>query len=172
MVGTAHGALGSLIFEVIDKLSNSSRRWGEVLYWFVTLPLCFASHFLLDMIPHYDYSLTMSQGLIRLVVDLAICSAILIGFTSKQSLDLNNRDKKMLFAGFVAIFPDVIVKSVQFLNLSYFSWFVAFHDRMHAHTRIGPFWGMTIQAVFVFLCCMVLTKITKKTAFSFSRLND
>lgn len=164
MVVTPHGIFGSLIYEAIDKLSYGRKWLGEILYWCVTLPLAFASHFVLDKIPHYDYSLTspnMGKGFIRLGIDVLFCWCILIGFTSKKSLAVNTRDEKMLLAGIVAISPDVIVNLTKFLSIPYFSWFVDFHDRMHTSIHPGPFLGMVTQIVFVAVCYWWLTLLKR-----------
>ncbi len=164
MFVTPHGVLGSLIFEGVDRLSGNRRKLGQVLYWLVTMPVAFASHFLLDRIPHYDFIITypsLAQGIVRVIIDILICWCILVGFTSNQSLVINIRDAKMFLAAFVAASPDIITHLNKLLNVPYTSGFVAFHDSIHTHIKVGPVIGWSTQVLVVLLCFWALTMLRK-----------
>jgi hypothetical protein len=94
----------------------------------------FASHYLLDAIPHRDYTLEGVPGALRLVVDSTLAGAVLV---------LVRADRMMVSGALAALVPDVLAVS------SRHGLPTPAHDRLHEATHAeaipGPVWGWAPQ---------------------------
>ena len=94
-----------------------------------------ASHYLLDAIPHHDYTLEGVQGALKLALDTSLAGAALV---------LVRADRAMVCGALAALVPDVLAVS------SRNGFPTPAHDRLHeaTHTEAipGAVWGWAPQA--------------------------
>jgi len=147
MTATNHAATGALIVFVVPHI------------W-LSLPLAFASHFILDSLPHFDDKVTLKWCLTKTlwVIDsltLLILFSFLI-FTKDSSV-------WVILGAIVAESPDLAwVYRYAFLE----KWgkikprplnaFNSFHSRIQSRTFKG---GIFIEIVYLFLISTILTKV-------------
>ncbi len=94
MLITPHVLLGA----ALTKRTNSL-VWG--------IPLAFASHFMLDVIPNWDVGLTSARN-IGIVITDGIIALLLLRYLS-LSRQKTHRDQALLWTGgFFGILPDIL----------------------------------------------------------------
>jgi hypothetical protein len=117
----------------------------------LSYPLIFGSHYLLDIIPHWDTGTgltsgekTKSRAIIETLVDLGIAATLVYLFFQKGSL-FSLFSLKLWGAVGVGISPDLLEAPVLFLNLhtTLLVRLKEFHDRLHH--RLNFPWGFLIQ---------------------------
>ena len=121
--------------------------------------LAFLSHYLLDVLPHWDYCIenikekkwkNSFKDFLKICLD--ICSGILIIFIFSKNFFLS------LIGGLVAVLPDGFI----LLNLIYPNKLLIIHKNLHQKThfpkgkKISPFWGITIEIIIFFLAIYFL----------------
>jgi len=133
MLETPHVALGAAIAVAIPNP-------------LISVPLAFASHFLLDMTPHWNphlntetakYGNLTNKTLLIIGLDLA-CAVVLTGF-------LYNGNTNILLCAFASILPD-FVEGPYFLfgwRNKYITMWVKFQKSIQAGANI--FWGLLTQ---------------------------
>ena len=137
MLETPHVALGVAIAVAIPNP-------------LISIPLAFASHFALDMTPHWNphlntetkkYGYLTNKTLLIIGIDLA-CAAILTAFVSKGNMNI-------LLAAFVSILPDV-VEGPYFLlgwkNELIKKW-INFQKSIQSEANL--FWGLLTQVLVI-----------------------
>lgn len=137
MLETPHVALGVAIAVAIPNP-------------LISIPLAFASHFVLDMTPHWNphlntetkkYGYLTNKTLLIIGIDLA-CAAILTAFVSKGNMNI-------LLAAFVSILPDV-VEGPYFLlgwkNELIKKW-INFQKSIQSEANL--FWGLLTQVLVI-----------------------
>lgn len=140
MLETPHVALGAAIAVAVPNP-------------LISIPLAFASHFLLDMTPHWNphlntetkkYGRLTNQTLLIIGLDLA-CAVLLTAFIAYKFLPNSMLFGTILLCSFSAILPDV-VEGPYFL----FGWrnkfvemWMKFQKSIQADANV--FWGMATQ---------------------------
>ncbi|MEK7536564.1 MAG: hypothetical protein AAB559_02165 [Patescibacteria group bacterium] len=137
MLETPHVALGVAIAVAIPNP-------------LISIPLAFASHFALDMTPHWNphlntetkkYGYLTNKTLLIIGIDLA-CAAILTAFVSKGNMNI-------LLVAFVSILPDV-VEGPYFLlgwkNELIKKW-INFQKSIQSEANL--FWGLLTQVLVI-----------------------
>ncbi len=126
----------------------------------ISIPLAFASHFLLDMTPHWNPHLNTetkkfgrlsNQTLLIIGLDLA-CASILTLFMAKQVLPDLNLFLNILLSSFASILPDV-VEGPYFLfgwKNKYIDIWMKFQKRIQSDANI--FWGILTQLLLLVSC--------------------
>ena len=138
MLETPHVALGAAIASAIPNP-------------LLSIPLAFASHFLLDMTPHWTphlntetkkYGRLTNQTLLIIGFDLA-CALLLTAYLYKYG----NNNPNILFGAFAAILPDV-VEGPYFLwgyKNKYLDIWMKFQKSIQADANV--FWGLLTQII-------------------------
>ena len=167
MVITAHAVVGSLIACLFHKFARV--KINNFWLWAIVFVFAFFSHFLLDAIPHWDYSLERPDqfsGLSRAVIDCLIAGLLII-------LSSRNLTKgffglwqcRILFWGaWAAILPDAIIYITKHLGMQTFLFlnFFKFHEGMHSSARPNLSYGGPIQIVIVIIACGLLWELYRK----------
>lgn len=147
MLETPHVALGAAIAVAIPNP-------------LISIPLAFASHFLLDMTPHWNphlntetkkYGRLTNQTLLIIGFDLAT-AALLTGFLAYRVLPDTNQFLNVALSSFAAILPDV-VEGPYFLwgwKNKYIDLWMKFQKSIQADANF--FWGTLTQVVTLAAC--------------------
>lgn len=140
MLETPHVALGAVIARAIPNP-------------FISVPLSFASHFILDMVPHWNPHLNTeikkfgklkNSTLYIITLDLVLALAFTLFFTSKALTD-QNMAINILLCSFASILPDV-VEGPYFLfgyKNKYLDIWMKFQKRIQVDANL--FWGLLTQ---------------------------
>ena len=139
MLETPHALVGMLVAAVIPN------PW-------ISLPLAFLSHFLVDMLPHWNWEPdTRPLSLLGIVLDLILLE-ILIGYMAFQSpLKLN------LAAGaFFAILPDLLLAPYIFFGFNHplIKKLCNFQKSIQNKTPVLP--GIITQIILSAICLLIL----------------
>jgi hypothetical protein len=142
MLETPHVALGLAIAVAIPNP-------------LISIPLAFASHFALDMVPHWNphintemkkYGKLTNPTLFIIAVDLAL-ALILTSFVAFRALPDSSLFLTILLSSFVSILPD-IAEGPYFLfgwRNKYLDVILRFQRSIQANANI--FWGTTTQII-------------------------
>lgn len=145
MVITPHAIIGSYLAVLVDRFFP--RKYSTTLIYIISAIFALISHFLLDKIPHWEYSLlkpSLSVGILKVLID-SILAVIIVRLILKKE-----KDKNLIFWGaFLGILPDILVFAAFYFHLDWLAWFVNFHDRSHTSIAPGHFIGITTQALLV-----------------------
>lgn len=140
MLETPHVALGAAIAVAIPNP-------------LISIPLAFASHFILDMTPHWNphlntetkkYGHLTNSTLLIIGLDLA-CAAVFTGFVAYNALPNNSLFANIVLSSFAAILPD-IVEGPYFLwgwRNKYINIWMKFQKAIQADANV--FWGLLTQ---------------------------
>ncbi len=137
---------------------------GAVQQPVLVLPLAFASHFMLDSMPHFgfknwDKARRKQKRLINgvITIDVALIVLMLILFVSQGAPTL------FYVAGFVAFSPDlawvyqfIVNRQLELSEDKPHSRFNEFHERIQSRERPS---GIYIEAVYLILVGIVLIKL-------------
>ncbi len=104
------------------------------------------SHFLLDLIPHWDY-LTIKAGAINTVLAL-------IGVAI---LSLRFKDPYLFWGSAGAMIPDLEI-AAKALGLSDYPLYFPTHSGAIPHIQISPWWGIPLQAILSLTCIILILK--------------
>ena len=153
MVLTSHAIVGAALASVIPK------------YPLAGFVLGFASHFILDAIPHWDYQLRSSRKYLknRLNDDLIIGPDFYLDLL-KISLDLAVGFVLAFFIfgsffwGMVgAVLPDLLQFVYFKARKTPLKYLQRFHRFVHADEDcVGPVWGIAIQVLLVLFIVIIL----------------
>jgi len=124
---------------------------------FIAIPLAFASHFLFEMIPHWNPHLNSEtqkygQPTRRSTVITAIDSTLALAsgsFIAYQALPDIGQAVLILACCFAAVLPDVLEGPYFFLKLrtNWIKKWIAFQKSLQNDTT--PFWGLLTQVITV-----------------------
>ncbi len=162
MIIAPHAAIGFLTFKVFDRMFEHKLQTSPLLCSFV-MYLAFFSHFLLDGIPHTEYSFArphLTFGLLEMLVDAAL-SILFLSLSTNSYPTWNNikKDWGMYLAGFIAVAPDVVTNLDRIFGLNL--WFTNFHDQFHTAV-IPTFWvGVLTQVITVSVAGILLKLLSK-----------
>lgn len=139
MLATSHSLVSALIFTKISPPQLS-------------LPLVFFSHYLLDIVPHWDTGTGLTNGhktkkkaVIDTLIDLTIGFTLVFIFFQK-----NQTFSPLLWlAVFLGILPDLIEFPALFFNKRPFP--INFLEKLHdaLHQRAKWPWGLIYQMIFL-----------------------
>ncbi len=144
MLETPHVAVGALI---AAKIPNP----------FIAIPLAFASHFILDKVPHWNPHLNKEmrengyptkKSTTIVVADAAIALGIGIFFAFRAAPDYSH-SLTILLACFASVLPDVIEAPYFFLKTKgkIVTKWISLHRTLQNDAT--PFWGLLTQAATV-----------------------
>lgn len=145
MLETPHVALGTAIAVAIPNP-------------LISIPLSFASHFILDMTPHWNphlntetkkYGYLTNKTLLIIGLDLA-CAALLVTFVSKGNVNI-------ILASFASILPDV-VEGPYFLlgwKSELVKKWIKFQKSIQSDANL--FWGLLTQILVIFGSLYIVT---------------
>lgn len=128
----------------------------------LAIPLAFASHFVLDQIPHWNphfytetqkYGKPRKQSTIIAVTDLALAAGLTLILAAAALPDVS-KAAVMLIACFVSVLPDLVKSPYFFLKTrsKLMTKYVHFERSLQADTSFAI--GMTIQAIVVLASLM------------------
>ncbi len=124
----------------------------------ISIPLAFASHFVLDMTPHWNphlntetkkYGYLTNKTLLIIGLDLA-CAAVLTAFVSKGNINI-------LLASFASILPD-IVEGPYFLlgwKNEFVKKWISFQKSIQSDANI--YWGLLTQILVILGALYIIT---------------
>ena len=146
MLETPHVALGAVIAKTIPNP-------------FISIPLSFASHFILDMVPHWNPHLNteikkygkLTKSTITIIAfDLVLAVAFTLFFATKALPD-QNMAINILLCSFASILPDA-VEAPYFLfgyKNKYLDIWMKFQKRIQVDANL--FWGLLTQAIVIII---------------------
>ncbi len=151
MLETPHVALGAAIAVAIPNP-------------LISIPLAFASHFLLDMVPHWNPHLNTeikSYGKLTnktlLIIGFDLASALLLtAFLTHRALPNNALAINIFLSSFAAILPDV-VEGPYFIfgwKNKFLSIWMKLQKRIQADANI--FWGTLTQIITLIICLYII----------------
>ena len=143
---------------------------SEISYLTLAFVLAFLSHYLLDSLPHWDYSIENIQekkwrnsfkDFLKVFLDISLGIFLIFIFSKNFSISF--------LGGLVAILPDGLI----LLNLIYPSKLLTIHKNFHqkihfpespegeqapygAGKKISPFWEIAIEIIIFFLAIYLL----------------
>ena len=143
MLETPHVALGAAIAVAIPNP-------------LISIPLAFASHFILDITPHWNphlntetkkYGRLTNKTLVIIGLDLA-CALLLSIYLYKTG----NNNLNILLGAFAAILPDVVEGPYFLFGLKnkYLTIWMKFQKAIQADANV--FWGLLTQIVVLVAC--------------------
>lgn len=143
MLETPHVALGAAIAVAIPNP-------------LVSIPLAFASHFVLDMTPHWNphlntetkkYGRLTNKTLVIIGLDLA-CALLLSVYLYKAG----NSNLNILFGAFAAILPDLVEGPYFLFGLKnkYLTIWMKFQKTIQADANV--LWGLLTQIAVLIAC--------------------
>ena len=143
MLETPHVALGAAIAVAIPNP-------------LISIPLAFASHFILDMTPHWNphlntetkkYGRLTNKTLVIIGLDLA-CALLLSIYLYKTG----NNNLNILLGAFAAILPDVVEGPYFLFGLKnkYLTIWMKFQKAIQADANV--FWGLLTQIAVLVAC--------------------
>lgn len=105
----------------------------------ISFPVAFASHFVLDAIPHNDYFyFHIGKSRYMQTTPLSIITLI-IGFSLIAFFSLSSvQPLSLLVGGVLGISPDIITGSTKLMGLNH-TWFNRFHTFIHTDFDLGEF---------------------------------
>ena len=120
---------------------------------FIAIPLAFASHFVLDAVPHWnphivtetkEFGHPTKKSTTIIVVDSTL-ALVLGSFIAYQALPNTGHALTILAASLVSVLPDLIEAPYFFLKtrVKLLGGWVNFHRSLQAHAY--PFWGILTQ---------------------------
>jgi hypothetical protein len=124
----------------------------------ISIPLAFASHFVLDMTPHWNphlntetkkYGYLTNKTLLIIGLDLA-CAVVLTAFASKGNINI-------LLASFASILPD-IVEGPYFLlgwKNEFVKKWISFQKSIQSDANI--YWGLLTQILVILGALYIIT---------------
>lgn len=124
----------------------------------ISIPLAFASHFILDMTPHWNphlntetkkYGYLTNKTLLIIGLDLA-CAVVLTAFASKGNINI-------LLASFASILPD-IVEGPYFLlgwKNEFVKKWISFQKSIQSDANI--YWGLLTQILVILGALYIIT---------------
>lgn len=126
MLGATHVLTGSAIYQMVN---NQSLAYG----------LAFGSHYLLDLIPHYELSTTTNYLLLA-------GAGLGLGVIA-----LKQKDWGILIAGLLSALPDII------WQLDLFPVFNDFHFLVHTKNN-SPEYGLLLESVIDILAITLIAR--------------
>lgn len=193
MVITPHAVTGTLIAincEIIHV--RNQEQYPRRLVILILCMLAFCSHFLLDSLPHYDYSIytnNKTDNIVKVMFDLALALAISVFLLKKpfqnliqwlripvefHGLSLAKQKMKglpvvfMALTGiFMAIIPDVVAVLSRYFGI--LNGYRKFHDYFHASSYTDIVSG-SIAEIFVTLILILLNIKSAKRLENETRL--
>lgn len=142
----------------------------------------FASHFVLDAIPHWDYPIdsfsaehagtdplnkkirlnaVVLRDAWRVLIDVAVGTAILAGFVFWPTGRVLGADVLLILAGAAGgVLPDFLQFLQGVWKTPVLFWHQKFHDFIHARVKLDdrPLVGVPIQLAIVFIVGSILSK--------------
>jgi hypothetical protein len=119
----------------------------------IVFPAAVASHFVLDMVPHWDPDPSeMRKAVGLLTVDFCVAMIVLLWAISQH-----HGDRRAIFwGGFGAMLPDIIENDGYRLRQGPFSFISTFHKRIHFSRELSFFSGIMSQIIFLFFTFWVI----------------
>jgi len=124
----------------------------------ISIPLAFASHFVLDMTPHWNphlntetkkYGYLTNKTLLIIGLDLA-CATVLTAFVSKGNINI-------LLASFASILPDVVEGPYFLLGWKneFVKKWISFQKSIQSDANI--YWGLLTQILVILGALYIIT---------------
>jgi hypothetical protein len=147
MLETPHVALGAAI---ASKIPNP---------W-IAIPLAFASHFVLEKVPHWNphintetkkYGHVTTKSTVIIIID-AVLALGLGSYFAWQAMPNTAHAITILFASLASVMPDLIEAPYFFLKIrsQFILKWLAFQKSIQVDTT--PFWGLLSQALTILAC--------------------
>jgi len=144
MLETPHVAVGAAI---AAKIPNP----------FIAIPLAFASHFVLDAVPHWNphivretrkYGVPTKKSFMIIVIDSTL-ALVLGSFIAYQALPDTTHAITILAASFASVLPDLIEAPYFFLKtrVNLVKSWVDFHRSLQTHS--DTIWGVLTQLTMI-----------------------
>ena len=140
MLETPHVAIGAAI---ATKIPNP----------FISIPLAFASHFLLEGVPHWNphivsetkkYGMPTRKSIVIIAVDVTV--ALIMGsWIAWQAMPNTGHAVTIMMASFASVLPDLIESPYFFLKMrtKFLKGWLTFQKSLQVDTT--PFWGLLTQ---------------------------
>lgn len=147
MLETPHVALGAAIAVAIPNP-------------LISIPLAFASHFLLDMTPHWNphlntelkkYGHLTKQTLYIIVIDLVVAISLTV-FLASRALPDSALFINILLCSFASILPDIAEGPHYLFGVrnKYLQIWISFQKSIQASANL--FWGIVTQVITLSAC--------------------
>jgi hypothetical protein len=116
--------------------------------------LALLSHYLLDIMPHIEYTKIVGRvrrlDIAKASIDFLVGAILVVFFTKNQPI--------VYVCVFFSILPDIIFLSKFLINNKVITAHEKFHDRIHflEHEKISNFWRVSTQVLIVVISLLVL----------------
>lgn len=142
MLETPHVALGAAI---ATKIPNP----------FIAIPLAFASHFLLERVPHWNPHLNtemktyghLTRSTTTLIIVDVIVSLVLGSFIAYKQLPDSTMFLNVMLCSFAAVLPDVLEAPYFFFKAKHKFFIHWIKSQKALQVDATPFWGLTTQGI-------------------------
>jgi hypothetical protein len=142
MLETPHVAIGAAI---ATKIPNP----------FIAIPIAFASHFLLEGVPHWNphivsetkkYGMPTKKSIVIIVIDVSV-ALVLGSLIAWQAMPDKGYAITIMAASFASVLPDLIEAPYFFLKMrtKFLKDWLTFQKSLQVDTT--PFWGFLTQAL-------------------------
>ncbi|MDP3953815.1 MAG: hypothetical protein Q8Q06_00155 [bacterium] len=165
MIITAHALTACWIASWLRVWPGRWKKFGEnnekKLVFAVSCIISFASHFLLDALPHWDYSINTSSDILNVSVislDVLMLLAVMLIiffrplgpiFDSMFDLPKHKREAKLrggtiylffllLFSAFFSLLPDILKNLGLMYGLPRLLFLEGVHNNFHTHIKLDP----------------------------------
>jgi hypothetical protein len=147
MLETPHVAVGAAI---AAKIPNP----------FIAIPLAFASHFIMEKVPHWNphlvtetkkYGMPTKKSMIIIAVDVVL-ALVLGGYVAWRALPDTGHAITILLASFASVLPDLMESPYFFLKMrsKFIKNWLNFQKSLQVDTTF--YWGMLNQALVILAC--------------------
>ncbi len=178
MAITPHVLAGFVIAVNVESL-RFKRRSESSWFIFLTCLISFLSHFVLDHIPHWDYSIydNRFEAATNLSIDCGILSVITIFILMSLVYDVDD-DKRVrhaiiqsreigsywlfISAAVFSMLPDLIILASKNTESKIVDYFFLVHHRLHSQIHLSYINGMLTQIVTTIVLIWVLKKSSEK----------
>lgn len=143
MTATGHAVLGAVI---AAKVANP----------YLAIPFAIASHFVADMIPHWDTATNMKKKGAKKVFIQTIFDVVLGLAVSYLVLNFLSPGTSFSYTILIVIFsqlPDWLMSPYYFFNIKLFKW--AYDIQRPFDNKLDKPWGIINQAVFLILVVLI-----------------
>ena len=133
------------------------------------------AHFLMDLIPHFDYGYFFKKNVRSFLIAVSDPFAGLLIFLLIAYFKHYNLEQFLIafIGGLACILPDVLGVGIKFFKIKKLKWFCYFHDRLHWFikekfdpfewkkgyiTKKGIAWGVIYQIPFIVFSLWLLIR--------------
>lgn len=175
-----HVLMASLAVRAFENGSTYRKRgWAKNVFiiFCISIVYAFLSHFIMDMIPHWDPNFKWQEIGIPMYLlrkfgpDAILLGSLLLGQLIAQWMKIGLwkvqcllQSWPALLAGIVSMIPDIVNAfwTMFWPETNWYKTFTYFHSWCHTDIHPQEFWGMILPFVVTFIMASTLTLLAKQ----------